>query len=352
MIDLKDYVNPTKIAMYVQQLPVEDSIDKTLFPNKKVDGTEFEMAKGAKKKAVALRQSAFDTRAKLRSLNAKVDISTKEIPFFKEGITVNEKDKRKLMDLKAAGSDDRANFVLNEIYKGHAELVEAADIVAKGMRAQVIQNGTIVYSSNPADGNVIVDYGVPSNHKVTLTGTDKWTDATSDIYGDILAYKKIMTDEHYAAPNIMLMTEVTFMNTIMKNTTITNDIKNSNLNTTRILAETDYLTFLKERLKMSVVFEETATYCPYKGATEVPYYDDYKVTFVNTTNLGDTLYGVTPEEYDLSTRINKFPTVIYDNRIAISTEEIFDPCTTNTKVSVMPIVSFDKADEVFFATVG
>ncbi|BCZ46945.1 phage capsid protein [Clostridium gelidum] len=352
MIDLKDYVNPVKIAMYVKQLPVEDTLDKTLFPNKKVDGTEFEMAKGAKKKAIALRQSAFDTRAKLRSLNAKVDTNTKEIPFFKEGITVNEKDKRKLMDLKAAGSDDRANFVLNEIYKGHAELVEAAEIVAKGMRAQVIQNGTIVYSSNPADGNVIVDYGVPSNHKITLTGTDKWTDPSADIYDDIVAYKKILTDEHYAAPNTMLMTEVTFMNTIMKNTTITNDIKNSNLNTTRILAESDYLTFLKERLKMSVVFEETVTYCPYKGASEVPYYDDYKVTFINSTNLGDTLYGVTPEEYDLSTRNNKYPTVIYDNRIAISTEEIFDPCTTNTKVSVMPIVSFDKADEVFFATVG
>ena len=86
--------------------------------------------------------------------------------------------------------------------------------------------------------------------------------------------------------------------------------------------------------------------------TEVPYYEDYKVTFINTTNLGDTLYGVTPEEYDLSTRSNKFPTVIYDGRIAISTEEIFDPCTTKTKVSVMPIVSFDKADEVFFATIG
>ncbi|MBN1058524.1 major capsid protein [Clostridium botulinum] len=349
---LTNYVNPQKIALYVKQLPVEDTMDKMLFPNKKVDGTTFEMAKGAKKRAVALRQSAFDTRAKLRSLNAKVDTNTKEIPFFKEGVTVSEKDKRDLMDLKAAGADDRAEFVLNEIYKGHAELVEGADIVAKGMRAQVIQNGNIVYSSNPQDGNVIVDYGIPSNHKVTLTGTDKWTDASADIYGDIVKFKQILTKEHYAAPNAMLMTEVTFMNTIMKNTAIINDIKNSNLNTTRILDETDFLNFLQRRLKMSVAFEETTTYCPYKGAKEIPYYDDNKVTFINSTNLGNTLYGVTPEEYDLSVRTNKWPTIIYDGRIAISTEEMFDPVTTNTKVSVMPIVSFEKADETIFATVG
>ncbi|CAI3548484.1 major capsid protein [Clostridium neonatale] len=352
MIDLKDYVNPIKIALYVKELPKEDTMDKLLFPNQKVDGTEFEMARGAKKKAIALRQSTFDVKAKLRSLNAKVDVTTKEIPFFKEGITVNEKDKRKLMDLVAAGADDRAKFVLNEIYKGHAELVEGAEIVAKGMRAQVIQNGTIVYSSNPKDGNVIVDYGVPANHKIALTGSDKWTDPSSDIYGDIVRFKKVLTDEHYTTPIAMLMTEVTFMNTVMNNTAIINDIKNSNLNDTRIIDQTDFLNFLQRRLKISVIFEETTTYCPYKGAAEIPFYDDNKVTFINSTNLGNTLYGVTPEEYDLSKEINQFPTTIYDGRIAISTEEIFDPRTTNTKVSVMPIVSFDKADEVIFATVG
>lgn len=350
MPDLKDYITPKEIVLYIKELKTEDTLDQVLFPNRHVDGTEIEMAKGSKQKAVALRQSTFDVKAKVRALNTNVDITKKEMPYFKEAVTVSEKDKRKLIDASLANNQNVVNFMLSQIYDNYAGMVQGAHINAKKMRCSVIQNGCINFTSK--DGDIVVDYGIPSNHKVTLTGNDKWTNPAADIVGDIKAYQKIMTNENYPKPNTLLMTEKTFDDTFMVNTAIINDIKNSNLNNLRILSQKDFITFAKERLGINIVFEEDTVYYTEVGGPPISYYENNKVTFISSTTLGETQFGTTPEEYDMATRKNKFPTEIIAPGIAICTEELFDPCTVSTKVSVMPMVSFEKADEVFFATVG
>ncbi len=352
MIKLQDYINSKNIALYMKELPAEDTIDKTLFPDKKVLGTKLEQAKGAKKKAVALRQSTFDVAAKMRSLNAKVEVSTTEIPFFKEAVGIDETTRREIINAMNCNNENIVNAVLDQVFDGQANLIKGAGIIAKKMRAQAIQTGKIIYSSDPKDGNVVVDYGVPSNHKVTLTGDDKWTNPAADIVGDVKKYQKIMTDDNYAKPTIMLMTEKTFDSTFLVNTAITQDIRNSNLNTLRIISQADYLTFAKERMGLTIIFLEDTTYYPYEGADPVQYYDDFKVTLMSGSSLGNTVYGTTPEEFDLTHGSGKLDTTIIAPGIAVSTDTKWDPVTVDTKVSVMPIVSFDRADEVFFATVG
>ena len=350
MPDLKDFITPEKIELYIKELKQEDTLDKVLFPNVHVDGTEIEMAKGARKKAVALRQSTFDVKAKVRALNSKVDITKKEMPFFKEAMILSEKDKRKLLDAVAANNQNIIDFMLGQIYDDYAGMVKGAMINAKKMRTSVMQNGSLNFTSK--DGDVIVDYGVPSNHKVTLTSTDKWTNPAADIVGDIKKWQKIMTDENYPKPTTLLLTEKTFDNTFLVNTAITQDIRNSNINTLRILSQSDYVTFAKQRLGLNIVFEEDSVYYNEVDGSPISFYEDNKVTLIAANTLGETKFGTTPEEYDLSSRRNKYPTTVISPGIAVSTEELFDPCTMSTKVSVMPIVSFDKADEVFFATVG
>lgn len=349
---LQDYINSKNIALYIKELPAEDTIDQTLFPDKKILGTKLEQAKGAKKKAVALRQSAFDVAAKMRSLNAKVEVSTTDIPFFKEAVGIDETTRREIINAMNCNNENIVNAVLDQVFDGQANLIKGAGIIAKKMRAQALQTGKIVYSSDPNDGNVVVDYGVPDTHKIVLTGIDKWTDPSADIVGDVKAFQKVMTDDGYTKPNIMLMTEKTFDQTFLVNTAITNDIRNSNVNTLRILSQADFLQFAKERMNLSVVFLEDATYFPYEGAAPVAYYDDFKVTFMSGTSLGNTVYGTTPEEFDLTHGSAKLDTTIIEPGIAVTTDTKWDPVTVDTKVSVMPIVSFDRADEVFFATVG
>jgi hypothetical protein len=349
---LQDYINSKNIALYVKELPDEDTIDQTLFPNRKVLGTKLENAKGAKKKAVALRQSTFDVAAKMRSLNAKVEVKTTEIPFFKESVGIDETTRREVINAMNSNNENIVNAVLDQVYDGQANLIKGAAIIAKKMRAQVIQTGRIIYSSDPTDGNVVVDYGVPANHKVILTGSDKWTDPTADIVGDVKKFQKIMTDDNCPKPNIMLMTEKTFDETFLVNTAIKDDIRNSNVNTLRIVSQSDFLQFAKERMNLTVIFLEDTTYYPYEGADPVAYYDDCKVTLMSGATLGETVYGTTPEEFDLTHGSSKLDTTVIEPGIAVTTNTKWDPVTVDTKVSVMPIVSFDRADEVFFATVG
>lgn len=346
---LKDFINSQAIALYMKDLPKEDTIDRALFPDKKVTGTKLEQAKGAKKKSIALRQSTFDVAAKMRALNAKVTVKSTEIPFFKEAIGIDETTRREIMNAMNANNQNLVDAVIDQVYMAQVDLINGAEIVAKKMRTSVISNGRLCFTSK--DGDIIVDYGVPDNHRETLTGDDKWTNPAADIVGDVKAFQKAITDDHYTKPNILLCTENTFDNTFVKNTAITAAIRNSNLNTSLILSQANYIQFAKEVLQLVVVFLENTTFEPAEGEDPIPYYDDGKITLMSGTTLGETVYGTTPEEFDKQSGSGELDTTIIGKGIAVTTMVKGDPVTVDTKVSVMPIVSFDRADEVFFATV-
>lgn len=348
-MNLNDYINSENIALYIKELPVEQTIDQALFPNKKVSGTKLEMAKGAKKKPIALRMSTLDANTKMRALSADLNVKSTEIPFFKEGMGIDETTRRELQNAIGANNENLVNALLGQVYENYSSLVDGAKIISKKMRTSVIQNGVLNFISK--DGDVVVEYGVPSNHREVLTGTDKWTNPTADIIGDIKKYQKVVTNDKYPKPKVMLLTENTFDSTFLVNTAITNHIKNSNLNTSLILSQANYIQFAKEVLQLTIVFLEDATYIPAEGADSVPYYEDGKVTLMSGSSLGNTVYGTTPEEFDKQSGSSKLDTYIVDSGIAVTTMVKEDPVTVDTKVSVMPIVSFDRADETFFATV-
>ncbi|MBU5227847.1 major capsid protein [Clostridium senegalense] len=349
MPNLRDYINSKNIALYIKELPAEQTLDKALFPNKKVSGTKLEMAKGAKKKPIALRMSTFDANTKMRALSADLTVKSTEIPFFKEGMGIDETTRRDLQNAIGANNENFVNSLLGQVFEDYSNLVDGANIIAKKMRSSVIQNGLLNFTSK--DGDIVVDYGVPSNHREVLTGTDKWTNPDADIIGDIKVWQKSIVKDQYTKPKTLLLTENTFDSTFLVNKAITNHIKNSNLNTSLILSQANYIQFVKEVLQLTVVFLEDAAYIPYEGAEPVPYYADGKVTLMSGTTLGNTVYGTTPEEFDKQSGSSKLDTYIVDTGIAVTTMVKEDPVTVDTKVSVMPIVSFDRADEVFFATV-
>ena len=69
------------------------------------------------------------------------------------------------------------------------------------------------------------------------------------------------------------------------------------------------------------------------------------------STLGSTVYGVTPEEFDKSYGSGKLDTSIVDVAIAVTTMVKEDPVSVDTKVSMLGIPSFERADEVLFMTV-
>ena len=61
--------------------------------------------------------------------------------------------------------------------------------------------------------------------------------------------------------------------------------------------------------------------------------------------LGNTHFGVTPEESDLSNSLNAEVSII-ENGVAVTTYGTEDPVNVETKVSMVALPSFERANEI------
>lgn len=344
-MNLFDYINSKEIALYIKGLKEETTLDKQLFPSDKQYGMEIELAKGAKQKPVALKLSSFDVNVEPRVLKADVNIEKRDMPFMKESVLVNEKERQKLMLALQANNENIVNQILSTVYGNYKALVDGAEVQMRRMRAQLLQNGVINISS--ADGDIQVDYNIPSNHKETITtAAKKWNVATADIMGDITRWQKVLVDEGYGKPPVLMLTDVCF-GYVCNNTAILNAIKG--LDTSKIVLPADVKNFLATKFELTVAVVN-GVFVNEAGAT-VSYYEDNKVTLIPRGTLGRTVYGTTPEEADAIFGSGKLDTQIVNTGVAITTMEKADPVNVETKVSQLGMPSFEKADECFFATV-
>lgn len=343
-MNLQDFINANEIALYIKNLPLQVTLDKALFPNDKQLGMELEVAKGAKQRPVALRMSTFDVAVKPRTLKADINIEKKEMPFFKESVLIKEKDRQQMLLAMKANNQELVNQILNQIFGNYKALVDGAEVQATRMRAQLLQSGEIKIITD--DGDVVVDYGIPSDHKEVLAGTAKWSDKTANIVGDIERWQNTLVAEGYAKPNRMLMTQKTF-GYIRANAAIESEIKGiSNVVVTDKLVKN----YLKEKLEIEVGILN-GVFTAEDGST-MNLYEDNKVTLIPQGALGKTMYGTTPEEADKIFGSSKLDTQIVNTGVAITTMAKEDPVTVETKVSQLVLPSFERADECFFATVA
>lgn len=343
-MNLQDFISSSQIALYIQNLPPATTIDEVLFTNSKQWGTEIELAKGSKQKPVALKMSTFDVAVKSRALSASLDLKKKELPFFKESILVREKDRQMLLMAMQSNNQNLVEQLMGQVFDNYKALVDGASVQARRMRAQALQKGQINIVTD--DGDVVVDYEVPSDHKETLLTTARWSQtATADVIGDIIRWQKAITDDGYAKPTRMLLTTKTF-GYVAANAAIIADIKGT---TNMIVTDVDILNYLNKKVAIQVGILN-GTFINEAGAT-VNYYEDELVTLIPDGVLGKTIYGTTPEEADKVYGTGKLDTSIVNTGVAITTMLKEDPVTVETKVSQLVLPSFERADECFFAVV-
>lgn len=351
-MELREFLNSKDIALYIEKLPEETTLDSALFPDDKQLSMELEQAKGADGRVKALRISTFDVASKKRALNAEINLEKYEMPFFKESIGINEKQRRDIIQAQQSGNQNLIEFLMKKVFNNYADLVNGALVQSRRMRAQVIQNGKINISTD--DGNVVLDYGVPKKHKETITdAAKKWNVETADIIGDILRWQKIFVDEGKAKPTRLVMTEITFNSTICINKAIKADMANryiaANATDGLIITQSEFITYLKNRFDIEVGFVNGQFIN--ESGEDTNYYEDGKVSFIPTGTLGKTVYSVTPEEYDKSFGSTMLDTSVVKTGIAITTMVNEDPVTVDTKVSQIVLPSFERANEVFLAKV-
>ena len=310
-------------------------IGETLFPYVREIGVKLEWIKGAKNQPVGLRLSAYDSKA-IRRDRQGFDKYETEMPFFKESMYIDEEMRQKLNTMIQTNNRELVNQILAKIFDDVIGLIEASYISLERMRMEMLTTGALTLSSNGQSYSY--DFGVESEQKKTV-GTS-WSNETADIIGDITQY---VEDMKAKGVNI---TRAICNSSVAKYFRTNKAIKNAiyvfangavNVTTNKAI---DYI--FNETGVRIVVSDDV--YVNEEGNT-VKYIPNDTFVMLPDGILGYTHLGVTPEESDLMNSLNAKVSVNAEG-IAITTYGTEDPVKVETKVSMVALPSFERANEI------
>lgn len=317
-----------------------------LFPAVKQAGLDLKWIRGSKGLPVSLMPSAFDAKATFRD---RIGVSTilTEMPFFREGFKIKERDRQDL--LRAMSTNDPfAAATIERIFNDGEELLEGARVARERLRMSLLfpVNGDLGISIK-ANG---VDYTYnfdadgswkAANYRVLVSGL--WNVANAaDPLGDIEAAKEAKANQTGAVLRYAVMNSNTFNNMLKADS-----IKNRYMATNGLAI--GYLT----RAELRSVVEKTTEVIPvvydkqYKDEDKVAhkYVPDGYVALIPDGSLGNTHFGTTPEEADLIGNAAA-DVAIVDTGVALT--RIVDPHPVNVNLfaSMIALPSFERMDDV------
>lgn len=321
-----------------------------LFPAKKKAGLDLKWIKTSKGLPVSLAPSAFDTKSTIRSREGFKFTET-EMAFFKESMLVKEQDEQEIMRVQDS-ADPFAQEVLDRIYNDAETLVEGADVVPERMRMQLLSSATSAHGpeiSIASDGatyayNYDPDGTYLANNFKQLSGTSAWTDtANADPIQDVMDAQDAVESITGVKPEILMVSKAT-MNLLKKNDKIKAYILSQNANATVVVTDARVQEVFATELGVSIVVYSKQ----YKDESGVAhaFYPDNHATLVPNGALGNTWYGITPEER--TGIMNPAADVsIVNTGVAVSVTISEDPVQTKTTVSEIVLPSFERIDETY-----
>ena len=209
------------------------------------------------------------------------------------------------------------------------------------MRMQALTTGSITLASNGQ--SYAYDYGVPADQKLTVKKS--WSDPSADIIGDIADYIETMKAKGVNVTRAVCNSSVAKYfknNTAMKNAIYVFANGTVNVTTNKAL---EYI--LAETGLNIVVYDNVYVN---EAGEAVKYIPDNTFVMMPDGDLGNTHMGVTPEESDLMNSLNAKVSIV-DDGIAVTTHEEHDPVNVETKVTMVALPSFERANEVVIVDV-
>lgn len=337
-MNLFDFLSSDNMVAYWLEKNVNEQplLGETLFPSRKQIGIKLDWIKGANNQPVALRLSAFDAKSIRRDREGIEQYSTK-MPFFKESVYIDEEMRQLLNVYRAANNTALAEQVILKIFDDQIKLIDAALISIERMRMEALTTGSIVLGSNGQ--GYTYDFGVPANQLKTVTKS--WSDPTADVIGDVADIVDFMKAKG------VTITRAVCNNSVARALRTNNAIKNQ----IYVLAGGAISSVTAERV-LNYIYEETGVsfyvydnvYVDETG-TAHKYVADDTVVFMPEGTLGYTNFGTTPEESDLMAS-NAANVALVNNAIAVTNHIEHDPVLVETKVSMIALPSFERADEI------
>lgn len=336
-MNIYDLVTAENIKQYwiEKNQNAQPLLGETLFPYVREIGVKLEWIKGAKNQPVALRLSAYDSKA-IRRDRQGFDKYDTEMPFFKESMYIDEEMRQKLNTMIQTNNREIVNSILAKIFDDLISLIEASYISLERMRMEMLTTGALTLASNGQAYSY--DFGVANDQKKEVETS--WSNANADIIGDISDYVEEMKAKGVNVTRAICNSSVAKnfrTNTAIKNAVYVFAGGTVNVTTARAL---DYI--YNETGVRFYVYDNV--YVNEEG-NAVKYVPDDTVVLLPEGTLGFTHIGITPEESDLMNSLNANVSV-NGNGIAITTYGTADPVNVETKVSMVALPSFERANEI------
>lgn len=328
-------------------------LGKGLFPNKKKTGLDLKWIKTSKGLPVSLAPSAFDTRSTIRSREG-FKMTETEMAFFKESMLIKENDEQEIMRIQDS-TDPFAQEVLDRIYDDAETLLEGAEVVPERMRMQLLSSESGHPSiSISADGatyeyNYDPDGSYEANNFTELLGTSMWSDtANSDPITDVMNAQDAVEARTGSRPSILLVSKQT-MNWLKQNVKVRQYTLAQNVTANIIMTDARVRETFSTELGISIIVY-SKQYKDENGVVK-KFYPDGMATLIPDGALGNTWYGMTPEERTLIGRPDA-DVAIVDGGVAVSVTVTEDPVQTKTTVSEIVLPSFEAMDSTYTLKVG
>lgn len=342
-MSIYEIVVANEIAAYWNELTKDRApyLGEELFPNNKKLGLDLKWIKGSKGLPVVLSPAAYDTEARKRARIAFDKLSA-NMPFFKEGIYIDEELRQQLNMVLETGNQAYIDSVTKKVFDDNTGLVEGAAAQRERMRMMALTTGAISIVANGQAYNY--DYGVTEEQKKEATVS--WSNPEASIIDDIKEWQEEREDVTGVKPTRAVCSRKTW-GYFTKNKEIRNAILGNN--TSVPVSDSKVKQYLLDECDLEVVVY-SKRYIDESGASKRFVSDDVFVLFP-TGNLGNGWFGTTPEESDLlSSKVANVS--IVDTGVAITTIEKADPVNVETKVTMIYLPSFEAADQIVIADVA
>lgn len=307
------------------------------FPRRKQLGLNFSFIKGKGGLPIALVASNFDVDVLYRD-RIGVEETLGELPFFKEAYKITEKLRQDIITTR----DEYRSYLLTNVFDGTNDLIDGAEVTPNIMRNQLLSLGTIAISENGVAKEY--NYGFDQS-KQLKTVTTSWTDAGADPIADILKYKREYKNLTHMEAKYLYANE-SLMDQLLTNAKI---VEHFNKLPVPEYATLEKVTAYIESVTGLMIVLDNAEYISARDTTKTPkyYYPENRFTLLGTLDLGETLYGTTPEEIDLmnSSAVNSCRVI--NTGVAITSWDEVDPVHTIIKASEVVAPTCPNIDKIF-----
>lgn len=343
-LSIFDLVTAPEITAYWETFTKDDPpyLGETLWTNQSKLGLDLKWIKGSSGQPVVLKPSAFDAGVVPRP-RIGFDTLSAQMPFFKESTYIDEELRQQLNMVLETGNQAYIDSVANRVFDDETRLLKGARARREMMRMMALTTGSIAIIANGQAYNY--DYGVPDNHKETVTVS--WSDPTADILSDIRTWQDTVENDTGVRPTRAVCDQKTWLS-IKRNEAISKAVYVISGGGV-LVSDNRVKSLLVEELGLEVVVNSKM----YIGDNGIPvkYVPENTFVLFPSGQLGYTWFGTTPEQSDLMS--GKVANVsITDTGVAVTTMPKTDPVNVETKVSMICMPSFEAADNIFIADVS